>query len=524
MFSTSALAQNMTLPSVSSTQDDGLNTPDIPEKTAEEFRLDVLGEEISIVEKELTQGYHSRAILSFVLMFCNREHRRFTSTYLASSEFDPLSFFKVSSAYSHILASSWDDKEQIWDLIWKHTVPQRIRLFLWLTYRQRLMTNSERFRRGLGSSAICPRCHMAEETVLHTLRDCKESKAAWLLILPPDMHRVFFQQDRSWLRGNLDSHVILPDDICWSILFASLSWQLWKNRNDLVFNSMTSPAESLVHKSLVWVRYDNESQKLVSAPVHRIEHAHVWVCPPFRWIYLNVDGALSPNTSMVLQVVCFEIKKEAWDNGFEYVQVQSDSLEAVKLLQGHSLACSSIFIRGNQHPRERVNTRLSRAILSFVLMFCNREHRRFTFAYLASSGFPNHGSASSARHLFEDNQSRDPRTVDARGYMTNSELEKAVKGFGRRCHISRIYRKNYHACSDDGTFRFLASIYSTSHYNMSLSKQFERGITNGAAWTWLSEVKKICSPRTAEEFRLDVLGEEISIVEKELTQGYQEQY
>ncbi|KAK8643158.1 hypothetical protein V6N13_012465 [Hibiscus sabdariffa] len=213
-------------------------------------------------------------------------------------------------------------------------------------------------------------------------------------------------------------------------------------------------------------------------------------------------------------------------------------------------------------------------------MFCNREHRRFTFAYLASSdlGFPNHGSASSARHLFEDNQSRDPRTVDARGYMTNSELEKAVKGFGRRCHISRIYslvfhggyilivssllfvsfsisaswvieisdkpgkeepepafkvndlvlcyleRKNYHACSDDGTFRFLASIYSTSHYNMSLSKQFERGITNGAAWTWLSEVKKICSPRTAEEFRLDVLGEEISIVEKELTQGYQEQY
>ncbi|GMI90566.1 SUPPRESSOR OF LLP1 1 [Hibiscus trionum] len=251
-------------------------------------------------------------------------------------------------------------------------------------------------------------------------------------------------------------------------------------------------------------------------------------------------------------------------------------------------------------------------------------------------GFPKHGYAGSARHLFEDNQSRHPRTVDARGYMTNSELEKAVKEFGRRCsHISRIYsigksvlgfplwvieisdkpgkeepepafkfvgnvhgdepvgrelllllanwicdnymkdplvnlivdkvhlhilpsmnpdgfslrrrenannidlnrdfpdqffpwnddedarqpetkaimswlremhftasaslhggallanypwdgsldrRKNYHACPDDGIFRFLASIYSKSHYNMSLSKQFEGGITNGAAW------------------------------------------
>ncbi|KAK8355488.1 hypothetical protein V6Z12_A05G293300 [Gossypium hirsutum] len=43
-------------------------------------------------------------------------------------------------------------------------------------------------------------------------------------------------------------------------------------------------------------------------------------------------------------------------------------------------------------------------------------------------------------------------------------------------------RKNYYACPDDGTFRFLASIYSKSHYNMSLSKEFEGGITNGAAW------------------------------------------
>ncbi|KAK8647231.1 hypothetical protein V6N13_120979 [Hibiscus sabdariffa] len=145
-----------------------------------------------------------------------------------------------------------------------------------------------------------------------------------------------------------------------------------------------------------------------------------------------------------------------------------------------------------------------------------------------------------------------------------------------------LERKNYDACPDDGTFRFLASIYSKSYYNMSLSKQFERGITNGAAWypiydsmqdwnyihggcfeltleisdnkwpnskectellkaklrefhnldmrspknvlLWerLSQVKKICSQRSAEEFGFDVLGEEISILEKELTQGYQE--
>ncbi|TYJ36173.1 hypothetical protein E1A91_A05G290300v1 [Gossypium mustelinum] len=219
----------------------------------------------------------------------------------------------------------------------------------------------------------------------------------------------------------------------------------------------------------------------------------------------------------------------------------------------------------------------------------------------SAAGFENESYAGSGRHLIEENQSHHPRTDIARGYMTNSELERAVKEFGRRCsHISRIYsigesvrgfplwvieisdkpgqeepepafkfignvhgdepvgrelllllanwicdnykrdplvdlivdkvhlhilpsmnpdgfsfrrrgnankvdlnrdfpdqgalvanypwdasldkRKNYYACPDDGTFRFLASIYSKSHYNMSLSKEFEGGITNGAAW------------------------------------------
>ncbi|GAB2270446.1 suppressor of los1-1 [Dionaea muscipula] len=43
-------------------------------------------------------------------------------------------------------------------------------------------------------------------------------------------------------------------------------------------------------------------------------------------------------------------------------------------------------------------------------------------------------------------------------------------------------RKNYFACPDDETFRYLASVYSLSHHNMSLSKEFPGGITNGASW------------------------------------------
>ncbi|GAU13309.1 hypothetical protein TSUD_42630 [Trifolium subterraneum] len=40
----------------------------------------------------------------------------------------------------------------------------------------------------------------------------------------------------------------------------------------------------------------------------------------------------------------------------------------------------------------------------------------------------------------------------------------------------------YYGCPDDEAFRFMSSIYSHSHYNMSSSKEFIDGITNGAAW------------------------------------------
>ncbi|XP_021604921.1 carboxypeptidase SOL1 isoform X2 [Manihot esculenta] len=43
-------------------------------------------------------------------------------------------------------------------------------------------------------------------------------------------------------------------------------------------------------------------------------------------------------------------------------------------------------------------------------------------------------------------------------------------------------RRIYYRCPDDDTFRFMASTYSRSHRNMSLSTEFPGGITNGASW------------------------------------------
>ncbi|ONM03040.1 Carboxypeptidase SOL1 [Zea mays] len=63
---------------------------------------------------------------------------------------------------------------------------------------------------------------------------------------------------------------------------------------------------------------------------------------------------------------------------------------------------------------------------------------------------------------------------------------RAQYDFVSHCNILNndftSYNKHYYGCPDDKTFQHMASVYSRSHYNMSLSKEFEGGITNGAFW------------------------------------------
>ncbi|KAK8996202.1 hypothetical protein V6N11_076449 [Hibiscus sabdariffa] len=56
----------------------------------------------------------------------------------------PTGVFTVASAYASLLSESWDSCDPKWACIWSLPVAQRVRMFLWLVLRQRLLTNVER--------------------------------------------------------------------------------------------------------------------------------------------------------------------------------------------------------------------------------------------------------------------------------------------------------------------------------------------------------------------------------------------
>ncbi|KAA3485776.1 nitrogen regulatory protein P-II-like protein [Gossypium australe] len=52
--------------------------------------------------------------------------------------------FLIKTAYQTITESTWNNWDKRWKKIWTYPGPQRIRFFLWLACKQRLLTNLER--------------------------------------------------------------------------------------------------------------------------------------------------------------------------------------------------------------------------------------------------------------------------------------------------------------------------------------------------------------------------------------------
>ncbi|MDV3166793.1 MAG: hypothetical protein Q8807_04130, partial ['Waltheria sp.' little leaf phytoplasma] len=112
--------------------------------------------------------------------------------------------FTVASAYPLFDCGFHPLKLAIWKQLWAWPGPERIRMFLWLAFKEKILCNWRRVQRHLVDSARCEVCHDPCETVLHVLRDCPSAKAVWRSLLQPHDHLQFFSGDlHSWMEANM---------------------------------------------------------------------------------------------------------------------------------------------------------------------------------------------------------------------------------------------------------------------------------------------------------------------------------
>ncbi|KAK8556498.1 hypothetical protein V6N12_002897 [Hibiscus sabdariffa] len=78
--------------------------------------------------------------------------------------------FSSQSAYMFLNTVMTVGQQDIWKRIWKLHVPQRVRVFGWLSFHERLLTNVERVRRHCAAMDLCEICMNGSENIDHVLR------------------------------------------------------------------------------------------------------------------------------------------------------------------------------------------------------------------------------------------------------------------------------------------------------------------------------------------------------------------
>ncbi|KAI5012428.1 hypothetical protein ZWY2020_024562 [Hordeum vulgare] len=120
-----------------------------------------------------------------------------------------------------------DDNDTHCVSIWSSCVPNRVKIFAWLLFRDRLNSKSNLLRKHIISDSICQRCGLHGENCAHIFIHCPLSQRIWqrLGLSPSD------DIANLW-------DCCLPPQVgmgIWHSILLIILWKIWDSRNAMTF-------------------------------------------------------------------------------------------------------------------------------------------------------------------------------------------------------------------------------------------------------------------------------------------------
>nr|GMC51542.1 LINE-type retrotransposon LIb DNA [Ipomoea batatas] len=111
--------------------------------------------------------------------------------------------FSVREAYRYIAGGESTDEA---DWVWKLKISERCRTFLWLTAKDKLLTNEARTRRQLTDDSSCMACRNPCEDAGHIFKHCDIARVCWRISQTPNaFHHGASPTFSHWLHQNCSS-------------------------------------------------------------------------------------------------------------------------------------------------------------------------------------------------------------------------------------------------------------------------------------------------------------------------------
>ncbi|KAL4310298.1 hypothetical protein GQ457_01G018690 [Hibiscus cannabinus] len=224
------------------------------------------------------------------------------------------------------------------------------------------------------SLVTCEICDSGQEDIEHVLRSCNAAKGVWNQVVPRSSQEAFFSLPvREWLRDNLFGNSLVAGDAAWGSRFAILCWLLWKRRCNFLFDTNVELSDNIVLRGNRMVGACTQPAAASMGSRKGRARGPSWIKPRMGWIKANVDASVSmvdrsAGAGGVLRDDsgawisgyaryvgrCDALLAElwaihdglllAWDLGFRMVELESDSLEAVRIVcvQSNALCTSAL--------------------------------------------------------------------------------------------------------------------------------------------------------------------------------------
>lgn len=135
-------------------------------------------------------------------------------------------------------------------LAWRVKATLKLKVFMWTTLQNRVLTADVLLRRGWENDYFCPLCRRNLETIRHMLCECSWSKQLWEMVasstrcqsLRPAAWRA--NDDLiSWLHG-LSCRLSKQQGDSVKSLGMLVCWEIWKERNRRIFDKKESSVQA----------------------------------------------------------------------------------------------------------------------------------------------------------------------------------------------------------------------------------------------------------------------------------------
>jgi hypothetical protein len=168
-----------------------------------------------------------------------------------------------------LLDNLGDVNDRHGSLIWKTHVPNKVKIFAWLYFKDRLSRRVNLFSKHIADDQTCERCSGEDEDRHHVFFGCTESKRLWDTI---GLNSISWERDEDIWTPSLPA---MFDLRVWSFVLLTVLWRIWDAMNGHIFRN----EQFSIHVVLARVWDDLVTWKkrlpLTSVPSLTRWHAHI---------------------------------------------------------------------------------------------------------------------------------------------------------------------------------------------------------------------------------------------------------